>query len=76
MVLMFLIIGVLSGVKLTASTLALAANATLAVMLLSDGTSCRQLAIGTGQVVLRAVAAASFVAEIVFTIHTEHCGET
>jgi hypothetical protein len=53
MVLMFFTISVLSGVKLTASTLALAANATLAVMLLSDGTSERQLAIGTAQVVLR-----------------------
>jgi hypothetical protein len=73
---LFLSTGLHFGWKLAIVTLALAANAGLIVVLLADVTNCRRLAVGTANVVLRAIGATFFIGELLWTTFSEQHGET
>jgi hypothetical protein len=67
-----LIVGMVFGAELVVLIVVLATNVTLIILLQADVTTCRPLAIGTRQVVLRAIVAISFVFDLVRQNFSEH----
>jgi hypothetical protein len=58
---------VLSGLKLVAKTAGRAGNAAFMCLLVADSADCSLLTTGTGHVVMRAIATAAFLLEIIYT---------